>query len=484
MDRRQDRMDRAASLKVRPAGRVRRVRFGSAISEHPITAIATGEVTGAVLEAVGDHPSLAIVFVTPAHGGALEDVVRTVDEILCPDALLGAVAVSVVGPGREVERGAGISLWAASGLSVLGLNLGATPSPDYTRPDYTRPDDSGADDSGAGDMGAGEMGAGEMGAGDTFRGAVSTGGPPGVTGWPSGGDLPFDPAGLLLLADPFSFPVEDVLAWLDEHHRGLPVVGAMASAARLPGGNTLALGRKLQHSGAVGVLLGGEISMEPLVSQGSRPFGRPLVVTKAERNVIYELGGRPALERLVNQARSDLTDDEVEGLAEGSLQIGRVIDEHREQFTRGDFLIRNVLGTDRRTGAVAVGDVIPVGVTVQFHLRDASTADEDLSECLAGVRADAALLFTCTGRGTGMFGAPDHDAEAIVDHLGPIPTAGCFAAGEIGPVGGHNFLHGFTASIALFRQVPAPLPQDRETTTWRDRTELDGGEQTGDTVTS
>ncbi len=229
----------------------------------------------------------------------------------------------------------------------------------------------------------------------------------------------------------------------------------MASAARMPGGNSLALGRSLQHSGAIGVLLGPEVEMHAVVSQGSRPFGRPLVVTKAEGNVIYELAGKPALERLVTQASSDLTEDEIEALAEGGLQLGRVIDEHREKFTTGDFLIRNVLGTDRRRGAVAVGDVVPVGVTVQFHLRDAQTADEDLSEHLAGASADAALLFTCTGRGTRLFGGPDHDAAAIVDHLGPIPTAGCFAAGEIGPVAGRNFLHGFTASLALFRRARA-----------------------------
>jgi small ligand-binding sensory domain FIST len=266
--------------------------------------------------------------------------------------------------------------------------------------------------------------------------------------------MPFDPKALLLLADPFSFPIEDLLSWLADRHPGMPVVGAMASAAQMPGGNSLAFGRSLQRSGAVGVLLGPDVAIQPVVSQGSRPFGRPLVVTKADGNVIYELGGKPALERLITQASSDLSEDEVEVLAAGGLQLGRVIDEHLEKFARGDFLIRNVLGTDRRTGAVAVGDVVPVGVTVQFHLRDAATADEDLSERLAGVSADAALLFTCTGRGTHMFGAPDHDAAAIVEHLGPIPTAGCFAAGEIGPVAGRNFLHGFTASLALFRQSP------------------------------
>ncbi len=420
------------------------MRFGSAISEHPITAIATGEVTGAVLEAVGESPSLAVLFVTPAHGGALEDIVRTVDEILRPEVLLGVVASSVVGPGREVERGPAISLWAGTDLTVCGVSLGSSVEPN------------------------------DRGDADARLGT----GPPGVTGWPTGAESSFEPTALLLLADPFSFPIEDVLSWLDEHHPGMPVVGAMASAAQLPGGNSLALGTTLQHSGAVGVLLGGDVVIEPVVSQGSRPFGRPLVVTKSERNVIYELGGRPALERLVTHARSDLTEDEVEALAQGGLQIGRVIDEHREEFSRGDFLIRNVIGTDRQSGAVAVGEVVPVGVTVQFHLRDAETADEDLGERLCGVSADAALLFTCTGRGTRMFGGPDHDAQAIVEHLGPIPTAGCFAAGEIGPVGGRNFLHGFTASVALFRHRPRAAIGNEQTGL------RDGREQTGDTVTS
>jgi small ligand-binding sensory domain FIST len=395
------------------------VRFGSAISEHPVTAIATGEVTGAVLEAVGENPSLALVFVTPAHGGALEDVVRTVDQILRPEVLLGAVATSVVGPGREVERGAGLSLWAGSDLSVCGVSLRSPAAPDNSSDTATR-----------------------------FLPRPPTG----IKGWPTAAEMSFEPTGLLLLADPFSFPIEDFLSWLDEHHQGMPVVGAMASAARMAGGNSLALGASLQHSGAVGVLLGDDVVMEPLVSQGSRPFGHPLVVTKSERNVIYELGGKPALERLVTYARSDLTEDELEALSQGGLQIGRVIDEHRERFSTGDFLIRNVLATDRQSGAVVVGDVVPIGVTVQFHLRDARTADEDLSERLGGLSADAALLFTCTGRGTRLFGGPDHDAEAIVEHLGPIPTAGCFAAGEIGPVSGRNFLHGFTASLALFRR--------------------------------
>jgi small ligand-binding sensory domain FIST len=374
--------------------------FGSAISEHPVSAIATGEVVGAVLEAVGESPGLAVCFVTPGHAGAFEDVTKAINDILHPDVLTGAVASSVVGPGREVEKGPAISLWATSEGVYSPVHLSV------------------ADD--------------------------------GLSGWP---ELPFEPETLILIGDPFSFPAEDFLLWIDENHPRMSVVGGMASAGRVAGANSLVLGTKIHRSGAVGALVGPGVEITAVVSQGSKPFGRPFVVTKSDRNVIYELAGKPALERLVAQASADLSEDDVELLASGGLQIGRVMDEHLEEFATGDFLIRNVIGTDPKSGAIAVGDVVPVGVTVQFHLRDAVAADEDLDIHLAGRDAEAALLFTCNGRGAGLFGSPDHDAGAIVDHLGPIPTSGFFAAGEIGPVGGRNFLHGFTASMALFRSA-------------------------------
>src|ERR1700721_4167281 len=206
-------------------GRVRGVAFGSAISEHPLTAIATGEGCGQVYEAVGENPALALVFVTPAHGGALEDVVRTAEAVLNPDVVLGAVAQSVVGPGREVERGPGISLWAGSVGHVAGIALGGPGETDENGP----------------------------------------------FGWPS--EMPFEPRALLLLADPFSFPAEEFLTWVAEEHPGMPVIGALASAAHAAGGNSLALGGKIQRSGAVGVLLGPGAEGEPLVYQGCRRFG-------------------------------------------------------------------------------------------------------------------------------------------------------------------------------------------------------------------
>jgi len=385
------------------------VPFTSAMSEHPVTAHAVGEVTGQVLERLGERPDLALVFVTPPHGGALEDALATVDAVLHPLVQLGCAAESVAGPHREVEQSAAVTLFGARTGPLVPVSLEVTADP--------------------------------------LDGVAE------VHGWPE--ELAFAPQALVLLADPFSVPVEPLLQWIHDRHPDLAVVGGMASAGRGPGGNRLGSGTAVRSSGAVGALLGPGVDVEPVVSQGCRPFGHPLVVTKAEGNVIFELAGRPALERLVAQAHESLGEEEVRQLESGGLHLGRVIDEHRERFGRGDFLVRNVVGADRRSGAIAVGDVMAVGTTVQFHLRDAESADEDLHEMLHGRRADAALLFTCNGRGTRLFGVPDHDVAVLTDELGRIAVAGFFAAGEIGPVGGHNFLHGFTASVALLRDRPA-----------------------------
>jgi small ligand-binding sensory domain FIST len=382
--------------------------FAAALSEHPVPAHAVGEVAGEILDRFGERPDLAFVFVTAPFAGALEDTVAAIDDILHPLVLLGVAAESIVGPHREVEQTAAISLFAARTGPLLPMALTATE-----------------------DAGSGELVVG---------------------GWPD--EIAFTAQALLLMADPFSFPADRFLAWVGRRYPGLPVVGGMASAAHAPGGNRLAIGRRLMTSGAVAVLLGPGVGVETVVSQGCRPFGQPVVVTRSDRNVILELAGAPALERLVSQAHGALTEEEVALLEMGGLQLGRVIDEHRESFGRGDFLLRSVLGADRTTGAIAVGDVMPVGTTVQFHLRDARTADEDLHVLLKGHEADGALVFTCNGRGSRLFDEPHHDVRVLTDLLGPVPLAGCFAAGEIGPVGGQNFVHGFTASMALLRDTP------------------------------
>jgi small ligand-binding sensory domain FIST len=205
-------------------------------------------------------------------------------------------------------------------------------------------------------------------------------------------------------------------------------------------------------SGAVGVRVPGT-RIQPLVSQGCRPVGNPYTVTRAEGNVIHELGGVPPLQRLREMVTKLSPEDRA--LVGQGLHVGRVIDEYKAEPERGDFLVRGVIGVDQESGALAVGDRIEVGETIRFHVRDADTADEDLRDLLdrEAKPAAGALLFTCNGRGSRLFSVPDHDASLVSEKLGGLPLAGFNCAGEIGPVGGKNFLHGFTASIALFDEA-------------------------------
>ncbi len=229
----------------------------------------------------------------------------------------------------------------------------------------------------------------------------------------------------------------------------------MASGGRRPGMNALLLGPRAVDHGAIGVLVQGPAIVRSVVSQGCRPIGKPLVITKAEDNFILELGGKPPALRL-QELWQELAPDERQLLQQG-LHVGRVINEYQGKFERGDFLIRNVMGLDRNNGALAVTDHIRVGQTVQFHVRDAASADEDLHALLqldlrAHAKPAGALLFTCNGRGTRLFDEPHHDARAIRAEAGALPVAGFFAMGELGPVGGQNFIHGFTASVLLFEE--------------------------------
>ncbi len=376
--------------------------FAAALSEHPLPTEAAGEVIGELLERIGPEPDLAVLFATTPLTGAVEDIAATVRAVLRPRGLLGTTAVSLLAGAREVEGQSALALWAGSTGPVTPVRLEAEPDGD----------------------------------GDGYR----------VRGLPDGAG-----AGrtLLMLADPFSFPADTFLASLARDRPGLTTIGGMASGARGPGGNRLVLDHELHHDGAVGVLLDGSRPVVPVVSQGCRPLGEPMIVTRAERNVIYELAGRPALDRLLEMAERAAPADRA--LLQHGLHVGVVVDETKADFGPGDFLVRNVLGADRSVGAVAVGDEVPVGTTVQFQVRDAGSADEDLRSALAGAGdADGALVFTCNGRGTNLFDQPHHDADMIAAVTGGA-CAGMFCAGEVGPVGGRSFLHGFTASVALFR---------------------------------
>ncbi len=382
-------------------------RYAAALSQHPIPAHAVGEVAGSILEQLdGEPPDLAVFFVSPHFVGALDDMTEALRRLLEPGALVGMTALAVIGGAVEAERVPALSVWAAcldGSVTPVGLQMVETPD-----------------------------------------GAA-------ISGWPvaEGSDEAAGPPHtLLLLADPFTFPIEAFITRLADDHPDLQVIGGLASAAPGPGGNRLALDGDLRREGAVGVLLRGGPRVRAVVSQGCRPVGRAYIVTDAHDNVIRELGGQPALERLAEVAEG-LPDDERLLLSQG-LQIGIVVDEHQAEFGRGDFLVRSVLGASKEDGSISVGTTVDVGRTVQFQVRDAIAADEDLSELLVGADARAALLFACTGRGEDLFGLPNHDAELVEDHLGPLPVAGAFCAGELGPVGGRNYVHAFTASLALF----------------------------------
>lgn len=371
-------------------------RFGAAVSEHPLLSHATGEVVGQVLDAVGEEPDVAAVFFTGPTIDSTDEVLGAVRALLRPRLLVGSSAVSIIGNEREVEQVPAISLWAGRMDEVTAVRLEARRTPD---------------------------------------------------GWAIGG-LPADAerGTLVLIADPFTFPVDGLLHELATRAPALRVVGGLASASAAPGGNRLVLDGAVHTDGAVGFLVP-EGAATTLVSQGCRPVGEPFTVTAAEHNLVTGLGGRPAVERLQDVVAE--ADDLTRQLLQSGLHIGIVVNEHQVDFRRGDFLIRGVVGVDRTTGAVAVGDRVTLGQTVQFQVRDADTADEDLRELLDGRRAEGALVFTCNGRGTHLFGEPDHDASVIHEAI-RAPLAGMFCAGEIGPVGDRNHLHGFTASVVLF----------------------------------
>ena len=357
----------------------------------------------------GRSPSLAVLFASAHFFGSAQALVAAVAEKSGDVPLIGCVAEAVAGGAREVESEPAVSLWLAADLGPV-----ETFAMEFVR----------------------------TASGGAFGGYRFGPGPAGVH---------------LMVCDPFTFPAADLLAHLNEHVPGAVVIGGMASGGlRLRQSRLFLDGRVLSH-GAVGAHLPGA-EVHSLVAQGCRPVGDPYTVTRADGNLIFELGGRPPLARLQELAAA-LPDREQELLARGA-HVGMVINEYQAEPRQGDFLVRGIAGADPGSGAIAVGEEVEVGQTVQFHVRDAHSADEDLrrtlereAAALGGRRAAGALLFTCTGRGSRLFAEPDHDAGLVTKTLGKIPLAGFFCDGELGPVAGQNFLHTFTASIALFPET-------------------------------
>jgi small ligand-binding sensory domain FIST len=386
------------------------MRWAAAASRAADPVDAATEVAEALAADLGEGPTdLVLFFFTAPLVPGAEAMAGTIKQRLSPGCLAGVSGVSVVGPRHEYEDGPALTAVAARlpGVEVKPFVMVSS--------------------------------AWGEGIDDPLEFARHT---PGA-----------DRAELVILfADPFSLDPERVLRAFNRHAPGVRVVGGMASAGPRPLANALVLNDWVAHEGGIGIALKGALRVDVVVSQGCRPIGPPLEVTRVQRNIILELDGQPALER-AEQVLRELPEREHEVLRNG-LYVGRPA--RGDATGRGDYLIRNLLGADRDHGAMAVADVVNEHERVRLHVRDAGTAAEDLELLLApqefDARAEGALLFSCNGRGKALFGRPDHDIATLQSALGgPVSTAGFFCAGEFGPVGERNFLHGHTASIAIVR---------------------------------
>ncbi len=383
------------------------VRIGCGLStsgDPRVSAIEAGTDARQGLD--GRPADLVVVFCSGGHLAAPEATLEGVHEALAPGTLIGCGAGGVLAAGRELEGGTAVTVWAAS-------------------------------------LGAGRAEAFHAHATPHGGGAVSLSGMPAAAG----------ASATILLPDPYSFPADRALTELAASAPGTPVLGGISSARTLDGEAALFLGDAVVGAGAVGVVLRG-VEVLPCVSQGAAAIGPVLEITAVHGHVIRELDGRPALAAL-RAAIEALSEDERD-LVSGGLLLGVAVDGPHARGAEHDYLVRGIIGADPDAGTVTVGAPVSEGQVVRLHARDAGSADHDLRSALElrrtalGGDPAGALVFTCNGRGRAMFGTPDHDADAVDEELGGAPSAGFFAAGEIGPVGGENFLHGFTATVAVF----------------------------------
>lgn len=383
--------------------------FAVALSVNPDPVAAGREVAEAARDALGGRAAtVAVMFASPHLCADPWSLLDAVHAHLAPEHLIGCTAEAVIGDGREIEDGPALSLWCAHlpDVDITTFRLVAEPSDDGYE----------------------------------------------IVGWPDPLSDGPDGTPLIVLADPFTVPADVMIA---QHNSGErpSIVGGLASGGTRPGEHVLFLGRDIHYDGGVGIELPGA-AVVPVVSQGCAPIGPDMVITAGGGPVVAELAGTTAFDK-ITRVVDDLPDEE-RALLHQPLLAGLVINENQPDYGRGDFLVRGIHGRDPDTGAVYIGEHVRIGQTFRLHVRDAASADEDLRLALrdakntsSGLIPAASLMFTCNGRGTRMFDRPDHDAGAVAEELG-IPVAGMFCNGEMGPVGGRTFLHGFTATLAVF----------------------------------
>ena len=394
------------------------MRFTSGISD----AINASEATDAACrqalkQLAGAACDLACVFASTIYRTSWPDLLKQIDQALHPKVLIGCSGSGIIGGGQELE-------WVP-GVSIVAAHL-----PDvHLYPFIVTPEE--LEHSAPGGFWIDKIGA----APDTHPVFV-------------------------VVADPFTAHPEKLLHELNTTYRTRPIIGGLVSGGNEPGEHLIFMGTDVLREGAVGVAMAGNIAMDTVISQGCRPVGRPYVVTKAEENVVLELGGRQAL-AVLHEVLSGLSAEDRELAQRGSVFVGLAMTEMRQAFGSGDFLIRNIIGIDPEQGAIAVADRLEVGQTLQFQLRDPATSRQELRRLLQAVSQPTippagCLFFNCTGRGKSLYGTAHQDVKTIQMVSGKMPIGGFFCNGEIGPVGGTNFLHGYTASLGLFRpRTPA-----------------------------
>ncbi|MEZ6234015.1 MAG: FIST N-terminal domain-containing protein [Phycisphaerales bacterium] len=420
--------------------------FGWGLSAHTDAASAAAQAAEHAMRGLSGGPcDLAFLFVGGPHVARAEHIAREVRERLGAEAIVGVSTEAVLGGGVELE--------AAAGVSLLGARMPGVRITPFDASSLMM------------------LAGGATGEHDPDHIATTIGAAP-------------DLRATILLADPFSLPLVKLLPELN-HARvdrdGAPagvIVGGLASGGKASGDARLILNDRVLRTGGVGVSIAGDIRTDVLVSQGATPMGDNHIVTKSKGNAILELGGRPALQ-VLESVFEGLGEADQELVRGQGVLLGVVADEYKERFGRADYLIRTVVGADRGSGAIAVADRIRVGQTVRFHARDARTAHEDLSmlldaQAIHGTPAGA-LLITCNQRGRALFGGPNHDAATLCrafspeppgeqrakggrefEGTPPMPIAGFFASGEIGPAGGRSFIHGQSAVPVLFRAPATP----------------------------
>lgn len=359
-------------------------------------------------------PDLALAFASPHFRRQADAMPEWVGEFLAPRVFAGTSAMGLIGAGREWEQATGISMVAAR-LPEVDLRLHYTDASDL--PDEDAPPDAWRDWLGLG---------------------------------------PEAEPHFVVLADPFSSALEPFLSGLDYAFPAASKIGGLASGGGQPGENFFFVGDEVRHEGLVSLIFSGNVVVDTIVAQGCRPIGEPLTVTCANGNLLLEVNGEPPLKYLQQLVPRLHPDDQQ--LVSTSLFLGIEMDPLNARPGPGDFMIRNLVGVDYSTGVMAVGAELGDGQIVQFHLRDRRTSAEDLGLRLDAYRASessrharGALLFACLGRGEYLYREPNFDTRQFGERFASVPMGGFFANGEIGPVGGATFIHGYTSSFGLFR---------------------------------